>query len=314
MRTSRSRRPGFTLVEMLAVMFLLAVVAGIMTLLLKDTLDLERGQRLGFDNLVRNHLLADQFRGDVAKAIRAPAKWRDYEANAHTLILQMSADSHVVYLCARKACAASISTRNKKPKSPWQWMVRRRTSRSLGDRFKRDGSKDDSPRANAIATRNAAARPDPGNRGCTGRRLAMIRHTIARRRQGVAIVMALVLMTVLTVVMSVVVMQMAAERRVLGDREQMLQADWLARSGVELAAARLLDDPAAFELERQDLLPDATVKITVEKSGTDEYRVTAEAAIGPDPRPKRARTALGHFRRVSNDGETRLTRPETTQP
>ena len=65
----------------------------------------------------------------------------------------------------------------------------------------------------------------------------MIRHTIARRRQGVAIVMALVLMTVLTVVMSVVVMQMAAERRVLGDREQMLQADWLAQSGVELAAA-----------------------------------------------------------------------------
>ena len=103
MRTSRRRQPGFTLVEMLAVMFLLAVVAGIMTLLLKDTLDLERGRRLGFDNLVRNHLLADQFRGDVARAISAPAKWRDYEANAHTLILQMSADSHVVYLWRKKS-------------------------------------------------------------------------------------------------------------------------------------------------------------------------------------------------------------------
>lgn len=92
------RRPAFTLIEMLAVMILLAVVTGIMGMLLRETLNVERAQANGFDNILHVNALADQFRADVAQARDAPAAWDNYRADQSTLILALPDGGHVVYL------------------------------------------------------------------------------------------------------------------------------------------------------------------------------------------------------------------------
>ena len=92
-----NRRLGFTLVEMLCVMALLLLIATILTLLLRGTLEIERFQAEGFDRLLQTTALADQFRADVARAETAPLEWRDHQADEHTLILQMKNDQHVIY-------------------------------------------------------------------------------------------------------------------------------------------------------------------------------------------------------------------------
>jgi hypothetical protein len=126
------------------------------------------------------------------------------------------------------------------------------------------------------------------------------------RRAGVALVMALVAMAALAVILSVVTRQIVAQRQVLDQRHRQLQAEWLARAGVELAAARLLNDPSPFSEEKQDLLPDAKVHIAVEKTGQDLYTVKVEAVLGAKEETPMARTANRGFRRVANDGEVRL--------
>jgi prepilin-type N-terminal cleavage/methylation domain-containing protein len=90
-------RLGFTMIEMVCVMLLLAVLAGAMALLLKETLEVERLQAEGFDKILQNKALADQFRADVAQAQDAPREWQQYKAGERTLILQMP-KGHVVYL------------------------------------------------------------------------------------------------------------------------------------------------------------------------------------------------------------------------
>jgi prepilin-type N-terminal cleavage/methylation domain-containing protein len=98
MNTMNTRkRRGFTLVELLCVMAMLAVIGLVMALLLRETLDVERMQTAGFDQMLQRNALADQFRADVAQAEKVLAEWRDYKGGADTLILQKSKDSHVVY-------------------------------------------------------------------------------------------------------------------------------------------------------------------------------------------------------------------------
>jgi len=92
------KRSAFTLVEMLAVLILLAVVAGIMALLLKETLGMERMQAEGFDKILKNNALADQFRADVAQAEYTLPTWENNRAGPATLILQMPKGGQVIYL------------------------------------------------------------------------------------------------------------------------------------------------------------------------------------------------------------------------
>jgi len=90
-------RPGFTLTEMLCVMALLAVLSSILTLIIIGTLEVERTQAAGFDRLLQNKSLAEQFRADVSAAESAPAEWQGRRADEHRLILQMKTGAHVVY-------------------------------------------------------------------------------------------------------------------------------------------------------------------------------------------------------------------------
>lgn len=112
-RTNRNgARPGFTLVEMLCVMALLMLLSGILTLLILGTLEIERTQAAGFDRLLQNKALAEQFRADVSAAADAPAQWQGHVADAHRLILHMKTGEHVVYVWQDKSLRRQAYTNN----------------------------------------------------------------------------------------------------------------------------------------------------------------------------------------------------------
>jgi prepilin-type N-terminal cleavage/methylation domain-containing protein len=96
--THRKARRGFTLIEMLVVLALLTILTGILVLLLKETLQIERSQARGFDKVLQNNALADQFRADVAQAENTSKEWQTFKADRRTLILQMPDGNHVVYV------------------------------------------------------------------------------------------------------------------------------------------------------------------------------------------------------------------------
>ena len=126
------------------------------------------------------------------------------------------------------------------------------------------------------------------------------------RRKGIALVMALVVMAALAVILSVTAMQCLAARQMLRLRQRQFQAEWLARAGVESAAARLLSSPAGFTEDKQEILPDAKVQVVVEKTAEDVYVITADAELGAKEEPPVARTTRARFRRTDSDGMIRL--------
>jgi hypothetical protein len=84
-------------------------------------------------------------------------------------------------------------------------------------------------------------------------------------------------------------------------RQRQLQSLWLARAGVERAAARLLAEPDKYSGEDVKLIEDGTVKIIVERDAKTPkmVHVTCEA-IYPDLDPTRVTHTLQ--RRVTIDG------------
>jgi hypothetical protein len=119
-------------------------------------------------------------------------------------------------------------------------------------------------------------------------------------------VLALVVMATLTTILALVTAQLFTERQQSTRRQHQLQADWLARAGVELAAARLLEKPAAFTEEIRDLVHDGHVRIVVEKTDADGYAVTVEAEVGREQGVPVARTVTARFRRTAQGDTARL--------
>jgi len=97
-------------------------------------------------------------------------------------------------------------------------------------------------------------------------------------RPGIAVMWALVVITVLTLVSATAIWQMSAGRRALERRQNALQALWLARSGAELAAERLMAN-GEYTGESIELVPDSDLRIAVEKDPAekDSYRIRCES-------------------------------------
>ena len=127
-----------------------------------------------------------------------------------------------------------------------------------------------------------------------------------RKRKGVALIMALVAMAVITIVLTVITTQIVTQRHMVRQRQRQLQADWLARAGVELAAARLLDSPTAFKDDKQQFAEDSKLSIVVEKAEADSFTVTVEAQVGLTDGRAVARSATSRFRRTDKGGVVRL--------
>jgi hypothetical protein len=128
------------------------------------------------------------------------------------------------------------------------------------------------------------------------------------RRRGSALLVAVVAITVAAVVTAAITWQSVAGRRLVESRQHQLQAEWLARAGIELAADRLLSDPAGYRGESVELVPGGRVRIEVraEPGKADVFRVSSEALFPQDGRDRALRTVTRSFRRTTRDKQVRL--------
>lgn len=141
-------------------------------------------------------------------------------------------------------------------------------------------------------------------------------------RRGVAMVWLLTVLVVLTMLMSAVTWQHVAGRRWAESRQRQLQAEWLARAGIELAASRLLREEKVNSVTATSLLPGSDGRITVQAEPspaavasavgaatpwnfvsmlttetTSAYAVTSEARWRTDDPPPVVRSLTRRFRR-----------------
>ena len=127
-----------------------------------------------------------------------------------------------------------------------------------------------------------------------------------RGRRGAALIMALVALACVTIVLSTITAQVVSQRLTVRRQERQRQAEWLARAGVELAAARLLDSPAPFVDDKQELIGDSKLRIAVEKADKDSFAVKVEAQVGLAEGRTVVREASARFRRTDKGGAVRL--------
>jgi hypothetical protein len=127
-------------------------------------------------------------------------------------------------------------------------------------------------------------------------------------RRGLALVWAIGVLALLTLLMGAVLGQINASRRHLGRREHQLQAQWLARSGIELAVGRLLAQPEGYAGETAELITGAPVRIEVRRDPkTPDVYVVRSAVRLPGDSPESASSSLERrFRRVAKQGRVVL--------
>lgn len=89
-------RSGFSLLEILAVMSVLAAILGLGGDLLLTAMRADQVGAATLNDLGRHAELVDQFRADVAQASDAPDRLGEFTAGPTCLILHVG-DSHVVY-------------------------------------------------------------------------------------------------------------------------------------------------------------------------------------------------------------------------
>jgi hypothetical protein len=112
-------------------------------------------------------------------------------------------------------------------------------------------------------------------------------------RSGIAVIWVLIIFTVLAATSAAAAWQFSTCRRMLERRQNRVQVLWLARSGAELAAARLLAEPDGYTGETVAPIAESRVRITVEKDAAraNTYKVRCEAQY-PEDGPGKVNVAL----------------------
>ncbi len=103
-------------------------------------------------------------------------------------------------------------------------------------------------------------------------------------RTGAALMFSLVTLAILTTLMAVTMRQMTARRKLLALQQAKLQADWLARSGIEYAIARLLAETKPFTTELDTLIAHYHLSVSVQPvSGQPAtFRIVSTASFQPE--------------------------------
>lgn len=135
-----------------------------------------------------------------------------------------------------------------------------------------------------------------------------MRHSSVNGRPGLMTMWALIILTFLSMLLALTTTQLMASRYTLDRRQNQLQALWLARSGQELAIARLLDKPADYKGESVEILPDSEVRIEVKarSDAKDVFVVTSEARYPLEGRDKVLLSLTRRYRRVVEKNRARL--------
>jgi hypothetical protein len=110
------------------------------------------------------------------------------------------------------------------------------------------------------------------------------------------------------VVVELLTIQTVTSIRQADHRHYQIQALWLARSGVESAAARLLANPANYRGETRAIIPKSLVRIDVlnDSAKPDIFQITCEARYPTDAREAVLRSQTLRFRRVTEKNKVRL--------
>jgi prepilin-type N-terminal cleavage/methylation domain-containing protein len=90
-------RPGWSLLELVATMVILAVLLALTFGTVAATMQTEQASLKSFNKLARQGALADQFRTDVAQAKSAPAAFEKLVKGPACLLLEMPDGSYIAY-------------------------------------------------------------------------------------------------------------------------------------------------------------------------------------------------------------------------
>jgi type II secretory pathway component PulK len=128
------------------------------------------------------------------------------------------------------------------------------------------------------------------------------------KRRAVALFWALVIATVVSAILAVTTAKILAARRLLEQRQNHLQADWLARSGIEIAAGRLLANPAGYTGESVEPIPSSRVRIEVSpvEDAIDTFQINVEARFPLNGAVVVLRRANCQFKRSVSAGQVRV--------
>jgi type II secretory pathway pseudopilin PulG len=91
------RRPGFTLLEAVAVMWGMGILMLVGVAIIVGVFKIQDATEAGYTQASRQETLVDQFREDVARAVAAPASIDKWTAGPAVLILRTSEGGHIVY-------------------------------------------------------------------------------------------------------------------------------------------------------------------------------------------------------------------------
>ncbi len=126
--------------------------------------------------------------------------------------------------------------------------------------------------------------------------------------RGIAVMAAVVTLAILSLLMSAIAWQLLANRRMLLHREYQLQAEHLARTGIEHAAAALLVNAEGNFEKTLELLPASSVRVEArsEAESPSIYRVTSEARYPTDAADYVTRSMTRLISRQVNEGKVKL--------
>jgi len=140
-------------------------------------------------------------------------------------------------------------------------------------------------------------------RSNTGQREIRGHSAASPGRRGVALMAAVVTLAIIALMMSAIAWQIVASNRVLQHRTSELQAGWLARAGIEHAAAKLLKQSNGYRGETLELLTRSQVTIVIEDVAEipGAVRVTVEARYPTDSVAVVSRKQTRIFKRSVRD-------------
>jgi predicted DNA-binding protein (UPF0278 family) len=140
-----------------------------------------------------------------------------------------------------------------------------------------------------------------------------MKSTISQRtriqpRRGLAILWVMIVLVLVSAVIGLITSQHLAGRNMLEQRQKRMQADWLARAGIEVGLSRLLDKPQAFSGDITDLLANSKVHIDiqVDSGSTTTFTIMSEAHYSTNIPHQVLRSMTRHVRRVVDKGQVRV--------
>jgi hypothetical protein len=127
-------------------------------------------------------------------------------------------------------------------------------------------------------------------------------------RRGVALVIVLAILSMMSLFMMTITAQILSNRRTVEHRGQQLQAALLARAGIERACTRLLSDPAKYRGESIELMPNSQLHIEIQPDpkSKDTFLVTSEAFYPADNPHGVKRLLARRLHRVSDGSRVRI--------